>query len=164
MTTLFDEAKAMQRVFGCSFERGLVLASERNPELNEPGPSPKKTVYPNVRLPQMPGGTDTTNQSEHAPAVSPSKAEEPEIWDPEERAQKLASYAYAIKREKGWDFFRAWNQAVAEHPELIGSSDGMSKDIEVPSTNVVAGANKLPDSGANCVTASYKDIGMARFR
>src|ERR1700739_2219422 len=137
-----------------------VMASNRNPELNEnaPGSIPKKKVYPNVRLPQMPSDTSSTEQSAHNPALTkgPPVQTEPQIWDPEERAQKLASYAYAIKREKpGWDFTRCWNQAVSEHPELIGTSDGMSKTAEVSESGVL--------SVTNAISASYTEIGQVRF-
>jgi hypothetical protein len=114
-----------------------------------------KKVYQQDRT-GMPGEGD---QSDHAPAVSPSKAEEPEIWDPEVRAQKLLAFAKQIQKERGWDFFKAWVQASAEHPELIGSEGGQSRTAKVPETNV------LPDSGANTVEARYTEISpVVRFR
>ena len=134
-------------------------------KVTEPGSvQAAKKVY-QVDRTGMPGGTSTTDQADHAPAVDPDKEQVPAEWDSEKRAQMLLAYAEQIQREKpGRDFWTAWLIASAEHPDLIGSSDGMSKDIEVPSTNVVAGTNKLPDSGENAVTASYKDIGAVRFR
>jgi hypothetical protein len=155
---LFQEAKAMQEVFNCSFERALVMASERNPELTEPVAVAKKKVYQIDRT----GSPGEGDQSEHNPALTkgPGMPSDSTL-DPEKRAQQLADYAYAIKREKGWDFFRAWNQAVSEHPELVNSDadGGPSRSAKVPETNV------LPDSGANAVEARYTEISpVVRFR
>jgi hypothetical protein len=113
-----------------------------------------KKVYQRDRT----GSPGEGDQSEHDPALTkgPPAQKEPEIWNFEERAQKLLAYANSIKQEKGCDFFKAWILASEQHPELIGTSDGMSKTAKVAETAV------LP--GTSAVSASYKDIGMVRFR
>jgi hypothetical protein len=116
-----------------------------------------KKVYQQDRT-GMPGEGD---QLVHDPALTKGPAMPAQnTMDPEVRAQKLLAFAKQIQKERGWDFFKAWIQASAEHPELIDSDadGGPSRPVKVPETNV------LPDSGENAVTASYKDIGMARFR
>ena len=95
----------------------------------------------------MPGEGD---QSKHAPPVSPEIKAEPRIRDSEVRAQMLLAYANRIQRDKKIDFRRAWILASEQHPELIGSSDGMRKLAPLPGTD------------SSVATASYTEIGFIK--